>query len=325
MPGLVIGGKEVEVPGVPIRNFLDDPKLALRIGRSDGANDGGIRTMPISLILLHTTKGIPGGTDKRKQVIKPGFGPDTKAEDRTATYWSTDPTQSGAHMVFDHDGSVACLADLKTTCAYHAGQFEVNQRSIGIEIFQGGDAEMYEGQLDTVRKVVDALTAIFGIQRQIPDYYQNNIPVPRLHSGGKDFVGVAGHRDVSDQRGEGDPGNAIMELLAKNNYEKFDLFTNKDLVTWKDRQTILSTKLKRSLSIDGIPGPQTVTALKDLGYKDGLWASPPAPSNSGTGSGHSPVESLLDAFFPTLVSAIGGDIKKALDLISDWIRQHQQP
>lgn len=330
MPGLIIGGKEVQVPGVSIRNFKDEPQLALRVGRSDGANDGGTRTQPVTLVVLHTTKGIPGGSDKREQVIKPGFGPDTKAEDRTVTYWSTDPTPSGAHLVFDHDGSVACLADLLNTCTFHAGQYEVNLRSVGIEIYQGSNAEMYEGQLDVVRKVVDAITSFFGIQRQIPDYYRNNTPVPRLKTlGGRDLVGVVGHRDVSDQRGKGDPGDAIMEVLAKSGYERFDFFTEKDKAAWMSRQANLASRLKRPLSIDGIPGPQTVTALKDLGYQDGLWATPPIPTtpsqvpDSGTGSGHGPLESLIDAFFPKLVAAIGGDAKKALDLISSWIKQHQ--
>src|SRR5215467_4682450 len=137
MPGLIIDGKEVQVPGVSIRNFKDEPKLALRVGKADGMNDGGARTLPVTLVVLHTTKGIPDATDRREQVIKPGLGPDTSAEDRTALYWATDPTPSGAHIVVDHNGTAACLADLKTICAYHAGQFEVNQRSIGIEIFQG--------------------------------------------------------------------------------------------------------------------------------------------------------------------------------------------
>lgn len=325
MPGLIIGGIEVQVPGVSVRNFKDEPKLALRVGRSDGANDGGARTLPVTLVVLHTTKGIPGGSDKREQVIKPGLGPNTNAEDRTATFWSTDPTPSGAPIVVDHDGSAACLADLKTICAYHAGQFEVNQRSIGIEIFQGNDAEMYEGQLEVVRKIVDVITASFGIQRQIPDHYRNNTPIPRLHVlGGRDLFGVVGHRDVSDQRGKGDPGDAPMEALAKSGYERFDFFTDKDKDTWKNRQVTLANKLKRSMSIDGIPGAQTTAALKDLGYKDGLWVTPPDPvPGSGTGSGHGPFESLIDAFFPTLVTAFGGDAKKALDLISEWIKQHQ--
>jgi hypothetical protein len=323
MPGLIIGDREVQVPGVSVKNFKDNPSLALRVGRSDGANDGGARTLPVTLVVLHSTKGIPGGSDKREQVILPGIGPDTQAGDRTATYWSTDPTPSGAHIVVDHNGLVTCLADLKTVCAYHAGQYEVNLRSIGIEIFQGSNAEMYEGQLDVVRKVVDTITAEFGIQRQIPDKYHNNTPVPRLKDlGGRDVVGVVGHRDVSDQRGKGDPGDAIMDVLAKNGYERFDLFSEVSIGTWRNRQTNLSSKLKRPIISDGIPGPQTVTALKDLGYQYGLWALPPAPTTTSS-SGHGPLESLIDSFFPTLVKAIGGDAQKALDLVSNWVKQHQ--
>lgn len=332
MPGLIIEGKEVTVPGITVRNFKDEPNLALRVGRSDGANDGGTRTLPVSLVVLHTTKGIPGGSDKREQVIKPGFGPDTKAEDRTATFWSTDPTSSGAHIVVDHDGSAACLADLKTVCAYHAGQFEVNNRSVGIEIFQGNDAELYEGQLDVVRKIVDTITATFGIQRQIPDRYPNNTPIPRLQKlGGRDLIGVVGHRDVSDQRGKGDPGDAIMNVLANNGYEKFDFFAEKDKEVWKARQASIKT---RFLTADGIPGKQTTAALLDLGYEHGLWVLPPSSMRSttgqvsstspinGTGSGHNPFEALVDAFFPTLVTAVGGS-NKALDVLYDWLKQQQ--
>ncbi len=314
MPGLIIDGKEVQVPGVSIRNFRDDQKLALRVGRPDGMNDGGVRTLPVTLVVIHTTKGIPGGTDKREQVIKPGLGPNTSAEYKTALYWSTDPTPSGAHIVVDHDGSAACLADLKTTCAYHAGQFEVNLRSIGIEMFQGSNAELYEGQLDAVRKIVDVITAIFGIQRQIPDRYRNNTPIPRLQkSGGKDLFGVVGHRDISDQRGKGDPGDAIMDVLASHGYERFDFFADQDKETWKTRQKQIGLS-----SIDGIPGPQTNAALKNKGYEYGLWALPPS-----TGSGHSPIESLLDAFFPSLVAATEGDAQKALAVLSNWLKQHQ--
>ncbi len=312
MPGLIIGGKEVDVPGVAIRNFKDDPKLALRVGRSDGPNDGRTRTLPVTLVVLHTTKGIPGGTDKREQVILPGLGPDTKAEDRTATYWSTDPTQSGAHIVVDHDGSVACLADLQTVCAFHAGQSDVNNRSVGIEIFQGGNAEMYAEQLDIVRKVVDALTSAFGIQRQIPDYYRRNTPIPRLQKmGGRDLYGVVGHRDVSDQRGKGDPGDSIMDVLAKNDYERFDFFTNKDIEVWKQRQRDIG-----GIDVDGVPGPQTNAALKKLGYKDGLWALPPSVASTSD-----PTHNLIDLFFPTLVAALGGDPKKAISVLSDWLKK----
>lgn len=312
MPGLIIGGKEVEVPGVLVRNFKDDPKLALRVGRIDGPNDGRTRTAPVTLVVLHSSKGIPGGTDKREQVILPGFGPDAQGDDKMIRYWSTDPTQSGAHIGIDHDGSVDCFADLLTTCAYHAGQSEVNNRSVGIEIYQGNNAEFYAGQLDVARKVVDAITSAFGIQRQIPDYYHNNTPIPRLQKlGGRDLYGVVGHRDVSDQRGKGDPGDAIMEVLAQHGYERLDFFTNKDLEIWKQRQLKLG-----GIEADGIPGAQTNAALKSQGYKDGLWALPTAET-----SAPDPVHSLIDLFFPTLVAALGGDRKKASSALSDWLKQ----
>lgn len=278
MPGLISGGKAILVGGLDIRNFKDEPKLALRLGKGDGTDDGQLRSKPVSLIVLHTTKGIPGGKDKREQVILPGFGPDTKAEDRSASYWSTDPTPSGAHIVVDHDGSVGCLADLRNICAYHAGQHDVNQRSIGIEIFQGSNAELYEEQLNNVVKLVNALTAEFSIQRQIPLDYRNK-PVGRLQLfGGADLVGVVGHRDVSDQRGKGDPGDAIMKALEKAGYERFDFFVNQDKAEWKRRQQLISDKIGKPIAIDGVPGigTQTTNALRSLGYQNGLWVLPPA-------------------------------------------------
>lgn len=329
MSGLIIDGKEVEVSGVSIRNFKDEPKLALRVGRLDGANDGGVRTLPVSLVVLHTTKGIPGGKDLREQVIKPGLGPNTQAEDRTATFWSTDPTPSGAHIVVDHDGTAACLADLSKVCAYHAGQFEVNNRSIGIEIFQGNDAELYSGQLDVVRKIVDVITEYFGIQRQIPSSYKNS-PIQRLVLGGRDLIGVVGHRDVSDQRGKGDPGDAIMSVLAAHGYEVFDFSARKDIDTWKTRQTIINEELKKRTSlppliIDGIPGFKTTMSLKFLNVPNGLLMNQIGdfcgPPKTGTGSGHDPFEAVVDAFFPTLVTAVGGNPKKALGVLQKWLTQ----
>ena len=115
-----------------------------------------------------------------------------------------------------------------------------------------------------------------------------------------------------------------MEVLAKNGYEQFDFFSGRDLEVWKERQHEMVNALKRSMTIDGIPGAQTAAALRDLGYQDGLWALPPkAPPGNGTGSGHNPLEALLDAFFPTLVTAIGGDARKALEVVSSWLKQQQ--
>lgn len=314
MPGLIIGGKEVEVPGLKVRNYKDDPKLALRVNQPGGGNDGeSPRKHPVSLIVLHTTKGIPGGSNKTPQRLQSGLGPDTQAEDRTARYWSTDPLASGAHVVIDSDGSVACLADLKTVCAYHAGNRDVNHRSIGIEIFQESDADLYAGQLEIVVRVVDVITAEFGIQRQIPHKYLNK-PAPRLDEGGKDCVGVVGHRDVSNNRGFGDPGDFIFNFLESAKYERVNYHMGSDLELWKTRQKELVEKTGLDLVIDGVPGTATRAALTQLGYGHGLWALSPTPTKTG------PLEAVLSGFMP-FWSLMAGSRQAALAIIADWLKR----
>lgn len=268
--GVVIAGIVEEVPGVRVLSWKDNPNLRLRIGTG---LDGRQRfTSFVRGIVLHTTKGIPGGQDQRPQKILPGFGPDTNAEERAARFWATSPIQAGAHIVVDHDGSVACLCDLATEVSYHAG--EVNEVSVGCEIFQGRDAELYEGQLDIVVQLVDFLTRRFGIQRQFQSVYRK-APVPRIASGAQDVVGVYGHRDVTTNRGEGDPGNAIFDRLRVAGYEPFDFSTPTDKITWKQRQEWLVRQFGANIKPDGVPGPKTVAALRKAGYANGIWVRRP--------------------------------------------------
>jgi hypothetical protein len=270
MPGVVINGAQVAVPGVSVQNWHDEPRFRLRIGESSGVNDGRPRTTRwVRSIILHTTRGIPGGTDLRAQKILPGLGPVGPLAENVARYWSTSGQAGGAHLICDFDGTWICLADLASETAYHATS--INDVSIGIEICQGGDAELYDGQLDSVVTMVDFLTERFCIQRQIPHGYHG--PVPRLASGGANCVGVFGHRDQTDQRGQGDPGDAVMEKLAKAGYERLDFRAGQDLSVWRERQRSISAGLSTPLADDGIAGPRTVARLEQLGYPHGLWAA----------------------------------------------------
>jgi hypothetical protein len=270
MPGVVISGQQVAVPGLTVNNWHDDPRLRLRIGEKGKTNDGRARrTKWIRSIILHTTKGIPGGRDTRPQKILPGVGPTGSRAEAVASYWSTSDLPSGAHLVCDFDGSWVCLADLATECAYHATT--VNDVSIGIEIYQGSGAELYDGQLNSVVSMVDFLTTRFGIQRQTPNRYSG--PIDRLVQGGADCVGVFGHRDQTHRRGPGDPGDAIMQKLAAAGYEQFDFASREDIGTWSDRQRLVGRQIGSNLLIDGVPGPATVTTLKRLEYPAGLWAA----------------------------------------------------
>lgn len=259
MSGLLIGGKEVVVPELVILNQNDDVRLKL------GKEDAKKRTSSIRQIILHSTRGIPGGQIKIPQYIKPGGGGDLGREFITSQYWLKDPKSSAAPLIIDADGSIGCICDLLEYATYHAAQKDVNASSIGIEMYQLSDGGIYQATLDSCVKLVNALTEIFWIQRQVHLPYKKG-PIKRLSSGGRDCVGVFGHRDVSGNRGLGDPGDIIMEMLVQAGYEKFDFSKNQDLHVWNDRQISLGIKP------DGVPGSETFKALQKAGYIKGLWA-----------------------------------------------------
>jgi len=259
--GLIIRGQELEVPGITIQNFLDEPKFKLK------PTDGKPRPNTwVRGVVIHTTRGIPGGKDRRPQVIKPGLGPNHERDEKVALMWSLDDRRAGAHLIVDSDASWVQTADLQDFAAYHAGN--VNTVTIGIEIYQQGDAVLYEGQLESVVKMVDFLTKTFSIQRQFHWPYKKHA-IKRGLRRGIDMVGVYGHRDCSNNRGPGDPGDAIMEMLGDAGYEAFDFEEDEDKATWEHRQEQLG------LLPDGVPGPKTAATLHKKGYTHGLWVGRP--------------------------------------------------
>jgi hypothetical protein len=211
--------------------------------------------------VLHTTRGIPVGDDVN-QFLKLGLGPNHKRDEKIPLMWSFDDRNAGAHLICDSDASWVNTCDLQNTAAYHAG--DVNDYTIGIEIYQEPDTTMYEDQLLSVVTMVDVLTRIFSIQRQFHGPYEGQ-PIQRGLDGGKDMVGIYGHRDCSNNRGFGDPGDHIFKMLGAAGYEQFDFGAGQDLEVWKDRQQELG------LTPDGIPGPDTCAALLEAGYDYGLW------------------------------------------------------
>ena len=260
--GVVINDAVIEVPGIEtVLSWHDDKRLRLKKGDYRARPDTWVRG-----IVLHTTKGMPGGSRKEPQDIRPGNGPNAQRDIKIAQMWSMDDRKAGAHLVCDHDSSWSCLADLQNEAALHAGN--VNNVTIGIEIYQGSKAEMYEEQLASVVKMVDFLTKTFSIQRQLHWPYKRKA-LDRGLNRGTDMVGVYGHRDCSNRRGEGDPGDPIMSLLMDAGYEAFDFSKDADKDIWETRQEQLG------LLPDGVPGPKTAAALLARGYPHGLWVSRP--------------------------------------------------
>jgi hypothetical protein len=278
--GLVIDGKFVPVPGVRVENWHDNPAHRLRMP-NDGRSRLGTR---INAVVIHSTHGVPGGSDQRPQRVLPGARPSGDGAEANIRYWTRSDANAGAHIILDFDGQVICTADLAREETYHATS--VNDVTVGIELVQGlssipvpdaphGYAFFYEKQLAVLVAVVDVITASLRIQRQIQSPYHGSAkPVERLVHGGKDCVGVYMHRDQTSNRGPGDAGDCVLEAFLRAGYEPVDFAAGADLEVWRKRQLAL-VAAGAVLTVDGVPGPITSRALEAFGHARGMWVQRP--------------------------------------------------
>lgn len=267
---IVIDGKQEQVPGVASVSWLEDQRF--RLAPEDSRTRG---THWVRSLFLHSTQGM------FPQRIIPGVGPSRAA--KTVDWWRTGlrpdgkPVQSAAHLIVDSDAVTYCLADLVQRAAFHAGT--VNEVSIGIEITQEPDGDIYQAAIDATVLLVDYLTLRLGIQRQFHGPYRAH-PIERLSAGGQNCIGVFGHRDQTEERGRGDPGDVIFAALQAAGYERFDFGAGNDLTEWRDRQGSLQRFGHPEVQADGVPGPITVAALRKMGHPGGLWVTRPVDTGA---------------------------------------------
>lgn len=267
MSGLLIDGKLHEIPGVEVISPNQFPWAKLAAGDCEWRSTSWVRQ-----IIIHTTKGM------FPQKILPGKGAGGK-DKVVADFWRGDPEHSAAHLVVDTDGSIVCLADLMKISAYHA-TFS-NDFSIGIEMYQMGDGGIYEATLESTVKLVLTLCDLFGIPLQSDARQYANAPLARMVPGGKDMVGVFGHRDNTNRRGRGDPGDIIfLKLRDAGMIQHF--YDAKpipgDKAYWSKVQTALNKTYGLRLGTDGVCGPKTVEALRKYGlWNGGVFRKPPIP------------------------------------------------
>lgn len=263
MPGgLLISGLVVPVPGVTVIGPHDAAWSHLSPG------DGCPRDNAPNKIMVHRTLG-----DDPDHVLK-GAGPsgDAGGARRTAEYWQQDPQHSGAAIVIGLDGELACLCDLVRWESYNCTA--ANREAIGIELHEEPGGVLYQAQLDTLVAAVKVICEHTGIQLQVPSGYSGH-PLKRFAADGgrgRSLIGVFGHRDQTERRGHWDPGDAAMQALVDAGAHEFDFDARADIAWWMTVQQDLAARRLYSGAIDGIPGPETVRALKLDGYRGGVYA-----------------------------------------------------
>ena len=266
--GLLVRGSIVDVPGVFVIGPHDQEWSHLSAGDCrprQRRNSKGTIIGP-QLWILHKTIA----DDPERIIVGKGPSGDAGGARATADYWANDPAHSGAHLITGHDGEVACLADLFLTEAYHATVS--NQYSVGHETKELVGGGFYEAAATaTVLTTIVGCRAL-GIQLQIPKLAYKGKPLTRMLNGGADCVGIFGHRDNTDTRGRWDPGDVLFAMLRDRGAEAFDIEAGEDRDVWAKRQADLNASGGYGLTVDGIPGPATVAALRAQGYVDGIWA-----------------------------------------------------
>lgn len=250
--------------GLLIRDKLHDvPGLTIIPPASHGGpswnelspRDFRMRRRRVRQLMLHSTRG-----DEPQHVI-PGAGAGGHAK-ATAAFWAGDPTPSGAHLVVDNDGSIACLCDLVYHEAYHATVS--NPYSVGIEMAQEPDNGIYEAVYDAMIKLVPALCDLLEIPFfVVADPYTGH-PLPRFLDGAPGFSGVAGHRHNTEQRGRGDPGDEIFARLIAAGGEPVIAQQYEDQARSRGRQRWLNAR-GAELEVDGEAGPASLAEMRRHG------------------------------------------------------------
>jgi hypothetical protein len=260
---IVLNGEKVATPGLETFSWLDDPKVPK-------TTDVSPRTQWLRAIVLHTVHGKVGK-------LLPGLSkPSTRAESY-AKYQANTSRDVSWDYTIDTDGTIIASNDPIKFFTWQATS--VNPFTLGIELVQEDNGDLYEGQMDVAVRFLDLLTRELAdrghpIQRQVPMGNDGKPVKGVIHrigdsSQAKSVVGVYGHRNQTTNRGPGDPGDYIFNALLKAEYKGFNLDLQDDITFWKGIQTRLG------IAADGIPGKGTQQALLAAGYKHGLMVTRP--------------------------------------------------
>ena len=257
---MIIDGKPYDVPGV--RMLRPGGESWNKLARY------GTRTRRPQFKIIHkVVADDPEKVDETPPTAD--YDRDWGRARQTVEYWFGKQL-SGTHLVTGHNGDTVNTADLKRVVGWHANQ--ANDLSWGHEIKEYVGGRVHRAALAATVAVTLVDTVALGVQWQYPAHYKRNVPFPRFANGGKDLVGVFGHRDVTSSRGYHDPGDEIGRMLEAAGFERFDFYAGQDLDVWAKRQEQLKAQGFYTGAIDGIAGAGTTAACAAAGFPAGIWA-----------------------------------------------------
>lgn len=247
--------------------WLDDAQKAPRTSLVSG------RKTWIKSIVFHTTLGLSGQ-------VRSGIGQASTRGSKFAREDLANPNGDASwDFTVERDGTVVQHNDPTKLYSWHAERW--NPHSIGIELEQMANGDLYADQLNVAVRLALLLTRHYGIQRQVhgvggrPEVgkviSRASVKGPETLRGAN-MVGVFAHNHNTTNRGAGDPGPAIFSALVANGFEVFNFHTSEDIDVWKVRQEAISKETGQQLTIDGVPGPNT---CKWMRRPHGLWVPHP--------------------------------------------------
>lgn len=254
---LILNGQKVPTPGLQTISWMDDPAVPR-------ATDGSPRLEMIRAVVMHTVHGKVGR-------LLPGSKPSTRAK-VYAKYQANTSRDVSWDYTIDTDGTVIVSNDPLTRFCWQATS--VNPFTIGIEMVQEDNGDLYAEQIAAAVRFLEVLVAELGdrghyIQRQFPMKAGRPVVgvVQRIADANRarTVTGMYGHRNQTNNRGPGDPGDYIYTALAAAGWQGFDYDANEDLAYWRP--------IQRSVGVaeDGLPGRATGDALKAHGYAHGIY------------------------------------------------------
>lgn len=110
---------------------------------------------------------------------------------------------SSAHYVVEA-GRVACLVDAKDT-AWHAGDFDINQRSIGIEC----NPRMSDADLETVAELIADIRKVYGDLVISPHSYHDQTNCPGTYRNKLNWLRERSSQILAGKRGTPAPTPAV--------------------------------------------------------------------------------------------------------------------